>query len=289
MEAFIKKEEHGYIEPSYRETDYVFGQQKVPELILAPDGQWDKYLPKEEFQALFGIDPANCTGFATNNCFEILGRAQFEREDNHSDRFTGVMAGTFPPGNSPVTVIDSVRKNGLVPEVDFPFTEELFFNVPANAPSDWFYKQYYSVPPISTILKARKFLNEYEIKYERVGGWFGEVNKNDMMKTLKYSPLGVAVFAWAFDGEYYYRPEGYKDTHWTVIYGYEEGKYWKCFDSYPDGGTVLKKIKWDTPFYTVLRYSIGKKLTPEQYAYFMYWINYIREAIKRLGKLGWKK
>lgn len=172
---------------------------------------------------------------------------------NFSDRFLGIVAGTKPPGNDPHTVAEAFRNNGAIPEEMLPYS-----------------------PDLQTVEEYYSFKNAEEANCKSVGNdWltqygFGhewvfepmlvqsnETQQKAMMEALQYSPLGVAVYAWTKDkNELYYRPPGAFDTHWVVIYGYVENKYWKCFDSY-DGG--LKKLAWDFNFRFVKRFHIEKK------------------------------
>ena len=99
--------------------------------------------------------------------------------------------------------------------------------------------------------QAKDFNKRYTFGYEKVSG-HPEVIK----EALKSSPLGVAVYAWQEEGDYYVRPEGYPDVHYCVLYGYEDGKFWKIFDSYEGN---LKKLVWDFKFNIVNRYYIEKK------------------------------
>ena len=84
--------------------------------------------------------------------------------------------------------------------------------------------------------------------------------KQELLKiALRHSPLGVSVYAWALDDEDGLYFKNGEDNHWCVCFGYEDGKYWKIFDSYDNS---IKHLKWDFDFGFVKKYYIIKK--PEQ-------------------------
>jgi len=234
--------QYGFIEPEIKDEDYVLGAYtKLGAEVLQPDGQWGAYLPIFEAQAKNSIETYNCTAFATLNVIEALFRRKSE-DKNFSDRYTGIMAGTYPPGNDPHKVIESIRKDaGLIDELLLPFSAEL------KTVDD-----YYSPKPMTKNLinRGHEFLQKWKIRHEWVTG------KNQaIMEALKYSPLGVAVSAWSQDGKFYKRFGS--DNHWSVIFGYKKDEYWLCFDSY-DGG--MKILDWDFGFKYVKRYSIEPNL-----------------------------
>lgn len=241
---------HGFIPDVKKPEDYIFGSSILPSDILQPDGQWDAYLPKEETQISLYFETYNCTGFGTLNCLEILYKRLFGQEINYSDRYTAICAGTDPivvRGNSPQAVIQDIRNvSGVIDEELLPFDPRAQGTV----------EEYYSPKPMdeSLLNKGKVWLSWFSVFHEWVDG-----NPEAMKEALKVSPLGVAVYAWTQEGDYYVRRGA--DTHWTVIYGYEDGKYWKCFDSYDN---THKKLAWDFGFEFVKRYHIQKNLTPKQ-------------------------
>lgn len=243
---------HGFLPPEEDERDYVFGSQdlgfKFPYEILQEDGDWTLYLPKFEHQARQGLETANCTGYGTLNCLETLLRRKYGIIEDFSERFIGVMADTWPPGNNPQKVIETIRKvSGLISEEELPFDDSI------DA-----LEKYYSPKPMtgSLLAKGLWWLENFEVKHEWV--FKGEVkNKPELMKAaIKHSPLGVSVYAWALDdadGLYFKNGD---DNHWGMIYHYEDGKWWDFFDSYDQS---KKRLKWDTDFGFVKKYYISKK------------------------------
>lgn len=243
---------HGFIAPQDDPEDYIFGSQelgfKFPYETLQDDGQWDSYLPKFEHQARNNFETANCTGYGTLNCLEILLRRKYGVIEDFSERFTGVMADTWPPGNSPKKVIDTIRKEaGAIPEELLPFDKSVKT-----------VDEYYSPKPMTGSLLARglNWLENWTVKYEWVFKGNGE-NKQELMKeALRQSPLGCSVYAWALDdadGLYFKNGD---DNHWGVIYGFIDGVEWHFFDSYDQS---KKRLKWDYDFGFVMKYYIAKE------------------------------
>ena len=103
--------------------------------------------------------------------------------------------------------------------------------------------------------------------------------KEKMMDALRYSPLGVAVHAWRSAGDLYIRPAGARDTHWCVIFGYVEGRYWKCFDSYDHS---VKHLAWDFGFSFAKRVVLTEKATLPQKNWLVEIIENIVRALKEI-------
>ncbi len=78
-----------------------------------------------------------------------------------------------------------------------------------------------------------------------------------LKEALRYSPIGVAVFAWQFDFDkkVYIRPKGAEDNHFVVLFGYADGLYFQIFDSYD---STIKHLDWNFGFERCLRYRIEK-------------------------------
>jgi hypothetical protein len=116
-------------------------------------------------------------------------------------------------------------------------------------------EQFYSPKPMTRNFLSEAlpdFIYSYLFKHD----WISDnslIQAEKLMEALKYSPIGIGVYAWQLNGEYYVRPQGAKDVHWTLLYGYKEGKYWKIFDSYEGN---LKKLAWDFGFTMAKRYII---------------------------------
>ena len=220
---------------------YTFGSQ-LQGTVLQPDGQWDAYLPTEEDQQKRGLETSNCTSFATLNCAEILFRRLYGRCENNSDRFLGIVAGTTEKGNSPQTVAEAFRRFGAIPETELPFDESIKTSA-----------DYYSPKPIpgKYIALGDQWRRAYCLNHDWVLD--GKEGVDTLKDALRYSPLGIGVFAWyCNDNGIYERFKSY-DNHWTCLVGYKEGEYWKVWDSYRP---YIKKLDWNFGIKLAKRYSI---------------------------------
>lgn len=220
---------------------YVFGASILPQDILCPDGQWEKYIPPDEFQNQGNFEPYACGSFGTWNCIETAMRRRYGEIENYSDRYLAKMTGTdVKMGNSPHFVAEYIRLKGGVYENDWPYVNTTFED---------FYK---TPPPLSD-----KFLPEFGFGHEYVNS-----DPVSMKDALRLSPLGVSVYAWALDEDgLYYKPDGARDSHWVMCYGYKQGEYWNVFDSYSNSH---KKVKWNTKFEVVKRYHVERTLKSQQ-------------------------
>src|SRR3990167_8520525 len=120
----IKRMNYGYIKSKWDDKNYCLGGNKLPEEIINPDGDWTGSLPTDEPQQI-GFDTLNCTGFGLTNALEIQHKFLYKSELNLSDRYLGIKAGTFPPGNNPQMVAEAARNGGLIPEAFLPFSPDL--------------------------------------------------------------------------------------------------------------------------------------------------------------------
>jgi hypothetical protein len=240
----------GFIAPKFENDHYVLGAigQSLPREIIRPDKQWDSGLPKVEFQRNEFIDTTNCTGYASLNNWEILAKVKYGLEFDWCERDLGIQAGTYPPGNDPHVVAETARKEGLIADTVLPFDSKIdtidkYYSYPNDKKED-------ECRVVRSLFKTR-----YSLGHEWVfkGDYTIEEQRYKMLESLQYSTLGVAVYAWSFNGEKYERKG--EDTHWTVIYGFYENGDWKCYDSYDN---TLKRLDKDFGFTYVKRYSIDK-------------------------------
>jgi len=228
--------------------------------VIRLDGQWDDYLPEGEPQKR-RIESMNCTNYGTLNALEILAKAKYKVDKNWSERYMGVLSGTTRGGNSPHRVGETIRKYGNIPDFLLPYTSKI---------TSW--SQYYSPKPMEQtyITEGKTWLERWQFAHK----WI-YCSVNSLKEALKYSPLGASVKAWYRTNEgIYYRPQGSKDNHWCVIYGYVDGQYWKVFDSYEP---YLKRLAWSSipqfaKKYTLIQLkedmpvqTIKKKNSPEIY------------------------
>lgn|SRR3990167_2571337 len=248
---------YGYIpEPILIEKDYVLGGYgNLGGLELQPDGKWDAFMPQIEHQNLHGIEPFACVSFTTTNAVEILARRKFNTQLNLSDRFLAKISGTDTLlGNSPQKVAETLRKMGDVPEALWPFTENI------NS-----FQKYYERVPEAIRGRALEFVAEYEFKHEYVNP-----SPAQLIQGLKHSPLGVSVYAWHKDDkEMYFKPLNTRDNHFTTLFSFEEGYFWRIFDSYDSS---VKFLRWDYQFGTAKRYALNRQVVnKDAWAQFLFW------------------
>lgn len=241
--------------------DWVFGTTlSAPKVVHRPDGQWDEWLVEKEAQDARGFDPLSCASYGTHNAgIEILAKFLFGKDLNFSDRWLAAVTGTKEKGgNDPHFVAEWIRSKGTVKEELWPFNVNNF-------------NDYYITPPLHLNSEATKFLSEYNFRHEYVG-----VSHAQMKEALKGSPLGASVFAWPHvdaEGRYYKLP-GETDNHWTTIYGYVEGEYWKVFDS---AEKTTKKLHWNSLPVVVKRYYLEKQTEKQK----THW-DWVRELVNRI-------
>ncbi|MDI6820924.1 MAG: hypothetical protein QMD65_01970 [Patescibacteria group bacterium] len=231
---------YGFIPDKIEPEHYIFGSSSIPQIILEENSQWDKYLPLYEPQ-FENFETWGCTVWGTLNAIEILHKRLFNIEPNYSERFLYILAGVREPGSTPHLIAETIRKNGLINQEELPITET--------------YEEFIKPDPMSKLYlsKGEDWLSQYEIKHE----WVSDKSFEGLKEALKYSPFGIAVYAWAVNSEgLFYRPMGAKDSHWCVLFGYVDGLYWKVFDSYDQS---IKYLTWNFGFNYVKRYYLRKK------------------------------
>lgn len=155
-----------------RDSDYAGGT--LPYEILVPDGNWEAWLPPGEWQRIDALDVMACVTFSALNVLETLYYFKTGVRRNFADRYTARMSGTTPQGNWLWKVGDSIRKDGLAEEADWP--------TPLNP--TW--ETYYETPPMEVINKAKDFLKIWEVKYE-----FVDFTRESLIYHLKQSPIQV--------------------------------------------------------------------------------------------------
>lgn len=240
------EQNHGFIPDEVTPDQWKFGA--IPYKEINVFGQWDVYLPDKELQKRNGLETQNCTSYGTLNCVETLLNKLFGRKHDYSERFLGVIAGTSRSGNSPHKVAEAIRKNGCVDEIVLPFDSSI---------NEW--DEYYSPNPMTDkyLDDGKKWLETYDFSHEWlfVGDYSGNRQKT-LIDALKRSPVGVSVYAWQWDDRgMFVNPDKRLDTHWCMLYGYEEGKYWKVFDQYKND---RKKLDWNYPFGFAKAFHIEK-------------------------------
>ena len=250
----MTKIKSGYIQKPHLPAHKVFkSTNSLGGIAPNPSGDWSAYLPPQTEQQNIGVEPECCTSEGTLNAQMILADFLFKDSTVWSARFLAYISATTQSGNDPITVIDALRKKGVVPESDWPNTSAL---------TTW--ADFYSPPPQNLYTKALEFIAEYVVGYEWVS-----TNPASMMEALTYSPLGVSGFAWEQDPTtgYYITPQGETPCHFFVVFGYQQGQYWLCFDSYEQN---IKKLAWNYQFGEAMRYSLTNQIVnPSAWAQFL--------------------
>lgn len=207
-------------------TDYRFGGVTgIDDVVLQPDGDWSGYLPVGEYQTAIGkYDTLACVSFSALNCLEILFKKKFGVEANFSDRFTARMSGTTELGNYLYKVGDSIRKDGVVPEVEWP-----------NLPWPPTRNDYYSPVPYQIQADGQEFMKKYRVAYEIV-----DTAPSNILAALKIAPLQVVIN---------------NQSHAVVLIGAKDGEYKKFFDTY---GSFTMTKPWDFPIDFAFKYSLNQ-------------------------------
>lgn len=179
-----------------QETDFITGSSPlvIPDVNTMAD--WRDFLPEGEKQYKYAtFDTMSCTTFSALNIIEIWvkwhkSKGNFTKKQietlnslgffadgslNASDRFTAIMSGTMVNGNYFQNVLDSIRKDGLLPEVLLPF-----------GGNSW--SEYHNKSIITQDMKdkAKKILEILDISYE----WTSIENINN---DLKKCPIQGAI------------------------------------------------------------------------------------------------
>jgi len=157
-----------------RKDDWIAGS--IPYKVLNSSGDWTEYLPPGEWQRIKDKETMACVSFSALNIIETLYYFYTGERRNFSDRFTACMSGTTRRGNYLWKVGDSIRRDGLVNEEDWP------------VPEDMSWESYYETPPIEVIDKGKEFLKDWTINYEII-----KFTRKSLMHHLKQSPIQVVI------------------------------------------------------------------------------------------------
>lgn len=243
--------------------DYQFGDGRLMAEVLQENGQWDEYIPDYEAQSNQYFDTMHCWVFGTLNCLETLLRRKYGVKDNYSERYIGVLGGATTSGGMPRNASEAIRTKGNIKQESLPFSD--------NIKTFW---QYSSPRPMTQnyLNEGKLWLNEYTYGYDYVkttyGSWIWRkaieifkrkkvsANWQEIVKdALRFSPLGVSVCAWKFRNGLAYKNSYDRDNHWLMLYGYEDGKYWKLYDHY---NKMFVQAEWNYAFGFIMRYTVYK-------------------------------
>lgn len=242
----------GFVAPKAITPDqYVLGRGNVPKVVLRPSGDWSDIPDKEVQNRKFETN--NCTAFNTLSRVEKMVFVIDGVKVNYSDRFLGVVAGTYPPGNDPHLVAEAIRKYGCIPEEMMPFSDDL-----ANV------DEYYSwkgVDKEACLAEGRKWLEKWEFMHEWVflPGDPKSIRIPSMVEALTLCPPAVAVYAWEKDGRGLYVDKGRQPNHWTGLDNDMPLEHWLVGDSYIADDSEHKKLDWFFNFEYCKRFHLRRR------------------------------
>lgn len=243
--------------PPVTTGDFVFGSGELKGTILRENGDWRDYLVPDEQQSRGAIETSACATFHTIRPIAILQEEVYSLlNENYSERFISQLSGTTKVGNSPNKVAQAIRDFGLIADSLLPFSEDI---------TSWEeYNSFKGGNKDKCLVEGQKWRTAWNFGYDWVfqGNPSIEVKYQRMKEALKYSPLGISVYAWVRnDNGEYYRPAGAPDTHWcTAVYIDEKNRIY-VHDTYEPFIKILEP-NYDIGF--CMRYSIEKKQIPTQ-------------------------
>lgn len=235
---------HGLILEPLIDEDFCFGgYSKLKGEIINPSGDWTGFLPAEEFQAPV-FETNACTIFGTTNAIETLALFTFGENLNLSDRFGAKGAGVDPlRGLTPKKAADFLRKNWSVTESMWPMAgvqtvEEYYKEIPANL-----------------------FDAALKLKGENVFGYeYVQPSTKQLREALKMGPCGISVALLQDENGLWYKPQGWRDSHWTELVKINNNGNLVIFDSYPP---YVKEIRADFVSEFSYRYALNEEVVSE--------------------------
>lgn len=255
---------YGYIPSEHKPEHLCFGTLHcLGGQPVNPGGHWLAAFPTLDEQQNIGVEPMDCTSYGTTNALETLAKFLYQDSTEWSERLLAYMSGTTPQGNDPLTVLNTVKKKGLVPLADWPINAAL---------QTW--AEYYQVPPQNLLTKALEYLAHYGVD----GEWV-TTDPTSLKAALEYSPLGVAGYAWELDTAtgLYVTPPGAQPDHWFMLGDYVDGQYWVVMDSYQSD---IKHLAWDYQFAEAMRYSLVNNIAPGHQSA---WQAFLKDMLSWLG------
>jgi hypothetical protein len=202
--------------------EWIMGSNSpIQKRVLLDSGDWRDYIPQGEQQRWDKMESMACVSFSALNCLEILFKFFYKTEINFSDRFLAKKSDTTKRGNYLETVAETIRKDGVCPESEWP--------VP---PMPFTWEKYYEKLSNNSLLLAWNIGKKYQFHHE----W---VRDKDFRDTLKFGPVQVVI-------------ELGKYLHAVVLVGYE-GENPIIYDSY--------KLWLKTIDKSMLIRSYGKQFT----------------------------
>lgn len=250
----MKKINYGFIKPKQDGSHKVLGGAYIPGPVIFPDGHgWLPLQSPIEEQNKYGVESYNCSAYGTHDSVQpLMKQAKLLPEPDFAERYTGIIAGTQPPGNDPYAVLQAIKDGGMIPQMMLPFDNSV------ASTSDYF--------SFKGVIEAvcRAAARVWKVRYLLDGGWLwlGDIpldqKQKIIMQSLQRSPVGASVYAWELGPNgFYVKGQGRDDNHWISIHDFVEGVKWIVRDSYPDGqGAELKDLDWNFDFGFAIGYSV---------------------------------
>lgn len=237
----------------------------VPRVELCLEKDWTPYLPLYEPQYGDGWDTYGCTVWGTENAIETVLKRITGKEYNLSERFVYILENIHPPGHDPYLVAECIEKNGVVENSTLPMTSS--------------YQDFIQPNPLPQYIvdEAKKFKEKYDFRHEPIFPVGATLEEKDKIidEVLKYSPIGVSLYAWALDSNgLYYRPNNQSDTHWCLLVNRTKD-FDVVFDSY---NQEIKHVRRDMNYGYAERYYVGLK--SQKFSWGSWW-NSIIAIIKK--------
>lgn len=252
---------HGFIpQPIEVGKDYIFGGEytKLKGEIINETGDWTPWLPSGEPQNI-GFETNACTCYGTSNAVETLVNFTFGEQTNLSDRMVAKGAGIDPKrGAVPKLAADFLRKNWSVQEEVWPM---------AGVQSvDEYYKKF----PDILYAEAKQDKGDYALGYE-----FVNPSLANLKEALKRGTVCISVSLWLGEDGKYYKPEGWRDSHWLQLVRIFDNGDLLVNDSY---APYLKTVRAGfTP-----EFAYRYELNPEFLSAMQKLINAIKDFLARL-------
>jgi hypothetical protein len=266
-------ENTGFKEPKRvifgKKKDYLKGDGHLGGEELRPDGQWSDDIDDLELEVQNKyFETMHCWIWNTIRAICLLAWIKFGEKWDKSERYNGVLGGATPNGGSPHEGCESIRKFGLIPQEELPWTPDLNTFWEFSSPRPMLQK-YINI--------GKEWLRRFSFKHDWVvwPTFIGQLryklgfnteqiideNIENMKQALKKSPLGAAVLAWQTRNGLAYRSWNQADNHWTLIVGYVDGQYWIIHDSYLN---CWRKAEWRYPWRWVKEFELDKTNADEQ-------------------------
>lgn len=255
------------------DTDWFKGTDSDVGLVYIPESERGDYLPIGEVQGV-AQDTSDCATRSPANGYEIqftyLYRNDKLKPENKkwlddngyvtvrpdlghfiqfSDAFNAILSGTTRDGNSLKAPLDSMRKDGMIPNSKLPLEPWMLW------------EDYHDPRRITQELRdlGLEFARRFTLNYEKV-------LPPDFEETLKTDIICTAGHAWPVpvNGEYPRtdKPFNHAFLLWLL-------PKFHAFDSYTDvvDGDFIKKLAPDFRFYDYgYRIYVSSEITPEQRA-----------------------